>query len=75
MRCNPDEAFLIGEFHFYKIIKANMLFIVINGVFAFLFLNFSFMPSFFLLFTFCGDKHQKRLRKVIKYAKNIHKVP
>ena len=52
-----------------------MLFIVINGVFAFLFLNFSFMPSFFSLFTFCGDKHQKRLRKVIKYAKNIHKAP
>lgn len=32
------------------------------------------MPSFFSLFTFCVDKHQKRLQKVIKYAKNIHKV-
>lgn len=52
-----------------------MLFIVINGVFAFLFLNLPFVPSFFSLFAFCGNKHQKRLRKVIKYAKNIHNVP
>lgn len=49
------KPFLIGEFHFNKIIKANMLFIVINGVFAFLFLNLPFVPSFFLLFTFCEN--------------------
>ena len=32
------------------------------------------MPSFFSLFTFCGDKHQKRLRKVInlKSASNLN---
>ncbi len=52
-----------------------MLFYVINSVFAFLFFNFPFIPSFFSLFAFCWYKHQKRLRKVIKYAKNIHKVP
>lgn len=52
-----------------------MLFIVINGVFAFLFSKLPFVPSFFSLFTFCGNKCQKRLRKVIKYAKNMHKVP
>lgn len=52
-----------------------MLFIVITGVFAFLFLNLPFVPSFFSLFTFWGNKYQKCLRKVIKYAKNIHKVP
>lgn len=46
-----------------------MLFIVINGVFAFLFLNLPFVPSFFLLFTFCENKYQKRLRKVIEYTK------
>lgn len=32
------------------------------------------MPSFFSLFTFCGDKYQKCLRKVIEYTKNIHKA-
>ena len=52
-----------------------MSFVVANGVFAFLFLNFPFVPSFFLLFTFWENKYQKCLRKVIKYAKNIHKVP
>ena len=31
-----------------------MLFVVINGVFAFLFLNLPFAPSFFSLFTFWG---------------------
>lgn len=46
-----------------------MLFIVINGVFAFLFLNLPFVPSFFLLFTFCENKYQKCLRKVIEYTK------
>lgn len=51
-----------------------MLFIVINGVFAFLFLNLPFASSFFLLFTFWDNKYQKCLRKVIEYAKNIHKV-
>ena len=51
-----------------------MLFIVINGVFAFLFLNLPFVLGFFSLFTFWGNKYQKYLRKVIKYAKNIHKV-
>lgn len=40
-----------------------MLFIVINGVFAFLFLNLPFVPSFFLLFTFCENKCQKMLTK------------
>lgn len=50
-----------------------MLFIVINGVFAFLFLNLPFVPSFFLLFTFCENKYQKCLRKVIEYTKNIQK--
>lgn len=68
------KPFLIGEFHFNKIIKANMLFIVINGVFAFLFLNLPFVPSFFLLFIFCENKCRKYLRKVIEYTKNIHKV-
>lgn len=52
-----------------------MSFVVANGVFAFLFFNLPFVSSFFSLFTFCGNKYQKRLRKVIKYAKNIHKVP
>ena len=51
-----------------------MLFVVINGVFAFLFLNLPFASSFFLLFTFCENKYQKYLRKVIEYTKNIHKV-
>lgn len=69
------KPFFIGEFHFNKIIRANMSFVVANGVFAFLFLNFPFVPSFFSLFTICWNKYQKHLRKVIKYAKNIHKVP
>ena len=54
-----------------------MLFIVINGVFAFLFLNLPFVPSFFLLFTFCENKYQKSLRKVINMRKiyiKYHKV-
>lgn len=51
-----------------------MLFVVINGVFAFLFLNLPFVPSFFSLFTFWKNKYQKYLRKVIEYTKNIHKV-
>ena len=52
-----------------------MLFVVINGVFAFLFLNLPFVPSFFfLLFTFCENKYQKCLRKVIECTKNIYKV-
>lgn len=51
-----------------------MLFIVINGVFAFLFLNLPFVSSFFSLFTFWENKYQKCLRKVIEYTKNIHKV-
>ena len=51
-----------------------MLFIVINGVFAFLFLNLPFVPSFFLLFSFCENKYQKCLRKVIEYTKNIQKT-
>lgn len=51
-----------------------MLFIVINSVFAFLFLNLPFVSSFFLLFTFCENKCQKYLRKVIECAKNIQKV-
>lgn len=69
------NPFLIGEFHFNKIIRANVLFVVINGVFAFLFLNLSFVPSFYSLFTFWDNNHYKYLRKVMKYAKNIHKVP
>lgn len=52
-----------------------MSFVVANGVFAFLFFNLPFVSSFFSLFTFCGNKYRKYLRKVIKYAKNIHKVP
>lgn len=40
-----------------------MLFIVINGVFAFLFLNLPFAPSFFLLFTFWENKYKKMLTK------------
>lgn len=51
-----------------------MLFVVINGVFAFLFLNLPFAPSFFLLFTFCENKYQKCLRKVIECTKSIHKA-
>lgn len=54
-----------------------MSFVVANGVFAFLFLNLPFVPSFFSLFTFCVDKHQKRLRKVINMRKiyiKYHKV-
>ena len=51
-----------------------MLFIVINGVFAFLFLNLPFVPSFFLLFMFCENKCQKCLRKVMECTKNIHKA-
>lgn len=51
-----------------------MLFIVINGVFAFLFLNLPFVPSFFLLFTFCENKCQKCLRKVMECTKNTHKA-
>lgn len=51
-----------------------MLFVVINGVFAFLFFNLPFAPSFFSLFTFWENKYQKCLRKVIEYTKNIHKV-
>lgn len=51
-----------------------MLFIVINGVFAFLFLNLPFVPSFFLLFTFCENKYQKCLRKVIEYTKSTIKL-
>lgn len=43
------KAFLIGEFHFNKIIRANMLFIVINGMFAFLFLKLSFCTQFLLV--------------------------
>lgn len=51
-----------------------MLFIVINGVFAFLFLNLPFVSGFFLLFMFCENKCQKYLRKVIECTKNIQKV-
>lgn len=51
-----------------------MLFVVINGVFAFLFLNLSFVSSFFLLLAFCENKYQKCLRKVIECTKNIHKA-
>lgn len=50
-----------------------MLFIVINGVFAFLFLNLPFVPSFFLLL-FCENKCQKCLRKVMECTENIHKA-
>lgn len=46
------KPFLIGEFHFDKIIKANVSFVVANGVFAFLFFNLPFVSSFFSLFTF-----------------------
>lgn len=51
-----------------------MLFVVINGMFAFLLLNLPFAPSFFSLFTFCENKYQKCLRKVIECTKNIHKA-
>lgn len=50
-----------------------MLFVVINGVFAFLFLNLPFAPSFFSLFMFWENKYQKCLRKVIEYAKKYIK--
>ena len=52
-----------------------MSFVVVNGMFAFLFLKLPFCAQFFLLFTFWENKYQKYLRKVMKYAKNIHKVP
>ena len=47
--------FLIGEFHFNKIIKANMLFIVINGVFAFLFLKLPFCTQLLLVIYVLGE--------------------
>ena len=34
-----------------------MLFVVINGVLAFLFLNLSFVLSFYSLFTFWDNNH------------------
>ena len=36
------KAFFIGEFHFDKIIRANMSFVLANGMFAFLFLKLPF---------------------------------
>ena len=48
------KAFLIVEFHFNKIIRANMLFVVINGVFAFLFLKLSFSIQFLLVIYVLG---------------------
>ena len=42
-----------------------MLFIVINGVFAFLFLNLPFVPGFFLLFTFCENKYSNFRNTII----------
>lgn len=52
-----------------------MLFVVINGMFAFLFSKLPFCTQFLLIFTFWDDNYYKCLRKVIKYTKNIHKVP
>ena len=52
-----------------------MSFVVINGVFAFLFSKLLFCIQFFPLFTFWDEEYHKYLRKVIKYTKNIHKVP
>lgn len=51
-----------------------MLFIVINGVFAFLFLTslLYLVSSYYLHFS--ENKYRKYLRKVIEYTKNIHKV-
>lgn len=50
------KPFLIGEFHFNKIVKANVSFVVANGVFVFLFLNLPFVLGFFSLFTFWENK-------------------
>lgn len=49
------KAFLIVEFHFNKIIRANMLFIVINGVFAFLFSKLPFCIQFLLVIYFLRE--------------------
>lgn len=40
------KVFAIGEFHFNKIIRANMSFVLSNGMFAFLFLKLSFSIQF-----------------------------
>ena len=52
-----------------------MSFVVINGVFAFLFLKLPFCAQFLLVIYVLDSNYYKCLRKVIKYAKNIHKVP
>lgn len=41
-----------------------MLFVVINGVFVFLFLNLPFASSFLSLFTFWENKHQNTYEKL-----------
>ena len=69
------KAFLIVEFHFDKIIRANMSFVLANGMFAFLFLKLSFSIQFLSVFYVLDNKCLKCLRKVIKYTENIHKVP
>ena len=48
------KAFLIGEFHFDKIIRANMSFVLANGMFAFLFLKLSFSIQFLSIFYVLG---------------------
>ena len=52
---NLDEAFLIGGFHFNKIIRANVSFVVANGVFAFLFSKLPFCIQFLLVIYVLGE--------------------
>ena len=48
------KAFLIVEFHFDKIIRANMSFVLANSMFAFLFLKLSFSIQFLSVFYVLG---------------------
>ena len=49
------KAFFIGEFHFDKIIRANMSFVLANGMFVFLFLKLSFVIQFLSTFYVLGQ--------------------
>ena len=49
------KAFLIVEFHFDKIIRANMSFVLANGVFAFLFSKLPFCTQFLLVIYFLRE--------------------
>ena len=48
------KVFSIGEFHFNKIIRVNMSFVIANGMFAFLFLKLSFSIQFLSMFYVLG---------------------